>query len=221
MSRFEIEVGSSGLRLNVPLQFDYGVPGRWELLIEPMVSAAANPTWGRWASDARRISSAGNLRAFFATLFLDERRHFPSISVSTWGRVSTGNDFPFSAGHGDGSGELIAFKQVGAVGARGRVEYTAKGELPGGRLELTRNRVNYTVGVEYRQQDRYELLGEVSATQSLLDHAIGELERRPVPRLAGTIGGGYFVHPKSFVHMSVTYRSDGTYSMQPGATFSF
>jgi hypothetical protein len=193
----------------LPISFDIGTPGHWELLVEPAIGTAVNP------GSNRRFSGSARLDVGLSWMMCSEGRLRPGLFLTAHTDLS-GRDVPFDAGRGDYGASLRLTKSLGDLNLQGRAGIRTRQRLLGWRHATERLHVRGSLSAAYRRVERYEALIDVSGLKVLTTPP----HDRRCSTLTVTFGGGVFLHPQVLARLLLRHRGEHRMELQPGVTVS-
>ena len=210
-SRLQVGGSTGGAQVALPMPLRFGATQGWELLVEPLAGAQYKRTRNRGTS------GFGRLKIVFNSRLLDEGPLSPSLNLATRTNIATGKDSPLGSGRGDIWGRLVAAKTFARFDLQVQSTYRQQSQLARVRHQVLRAELSGALSGAYQVAKRCQLFAEVAGTARLvrLDTA------RRKPGLVGTFGAALSPHPQVLCNAAMRYRSDHTYSLQPGVTIRF
>jgi hypothetical protein len=221
---FEFQTSSNGQEYDLPFALEAALLDRLELLVEPVFFTAIRPDSGRQAT------GIGDLETTLAFLAVQEGPLWPALAPAFEVKVPTASDKLISTGETDERFLLIASKRFGSFDTHVNFGYTLVGSPPGTNLDDV---FDYAFAIEYNLTSTVDLVAEVLGnTASASEANTGEggtpLQETtaPVPEAAGTevsglVGARYYVQPKLFLSLGVSYDNNDALLVRPGITYKF
>ena len=218
-STFEFQTSPDGQEKSLPLALEYGLLDRLELLVEPVFYTAISPDTGRSAT------GMGDLEATLTCLFLRESSARPAFAIAMEVKIPTAHDNLIGTGKTDYTPFIIASKQLGRFDTHVNLGYTFVGQPPGPKLK---NTIDYAVAGEYRFNEKWVVVGEVTGNSSSLTGAETSdgNESNVIPEASGgeriaLVGARYYVRPEMFFSLGASYDNSRALLLRPGFTFRF
>ncbi len=219
---FEFQRSSEGIERAVPFLLEYGFTDYLEIAVEPVVYTAIRPKAGQSAT------GVGDIEATLSYRFLPEMNGRPALAAAVEVKVPTAKNSLIGTGRSDYAGYLIASKKLGAFDLHAHVGYGVLGSPRGQQLS---NVFQGAIAAVYRPDERYEIFSEVlgtTASTSTEGDTPPSTQKpgvttpeAPSGELFGTIGGGYFLTPRTLVFVSGTYDNRSAFLARVGFTVAF
>ena len=220
---YEFQTSAEGHESAVPFLFEYGITDRLELAVEPVAATRIRPRVGP------KAAGFGDTEMTLTYLAMRESRSFPALAFAGEIKFATARNPLIGTGEPDYAAYLIASKRFGRLDTHFNLTYTFVGQPPG--PEVNGSKLSNTIGGAlagmYTVGERFRIYAEVLATTS----ASGGGAEAPVSptgtlppeaageEIVGTIGAGFYLRPKLFISLGVSYDNNHAVLFRPGITF--
>lgn len=218
-STFEFQTSPNGREKSAPLAVEYGLLDRLELLVEPVFYTAIRPDVGRNAS------GMGDLEMTLTYLAFKESPRRPAMALAMEVKFPTAHDTLIGTGKTDYTPFVIASKRFGKLDLHANLGYTFVGQPPGPKLK---NTIDYALACEYKFNDKWVMVGEVTGNTSSLTGAEqgASNENSVIPEASGgeriaLVGARYYLNPDMFFSLGLSYDNSRAILVRPGFTFRF
>jgi len=224
-SAFEYQFSSSGSESAFPVAFEYGLNDRFELMLEPVLYTAIDPSD---SGPGEHATGFGDVEATLSYLLSAEREHAPAFALAGELKAPSARNDLIGTGHTDYTGYLIASKRFGGFDTHANLSYAVIGHPADVQLN---NVFGFALAGEYRTGGALAYFGEVlgnTAASPEGDSAEGStgggnavVAEAPGGEIVGTLGAGVFVRQSCFVSLSVSYDNNQAVLLRPGLVFRF
>jgi len=220
---FELEAGlehqrsGDGTETALPLAIEYGVSGRLELLVEPVLYDAVHDR------GARAQTGIGDIEVTATTLLLHERT-LPALALAGEVKIPTAENIRIGSGKTDISFYLIAGKRLGRWDTHVNAGYTFVGAPSGTRVNNTES---FALAEEFHWKPRLELVAEVFGNTAALpeggEQGTGFAESSITPEIGaaetvGTLGARYQDGGGLIYTLGLSYDNNAAVLVHPGIT---
>ena len=211
---YEYQTSSEGHESAVPFVFEYGFNDRLERVVEPVAATRIRP------KKTPRASGLGDTEVTLQYLVAREGR-WPALALGGEVKFPTARNSLIGTGKTDVAAILIASKKLGPADLHLNLNYTFVGQPAGAKLS---NTVGGAVAMMVPLSRRLRVYGEVLAITSAGGGEGDALPLSSAPEaagqeLVGTLGLGYYVRPKWFLSLGVSYDNTHAVLFRPGITF--
>ncbi|HKW13464.1 MAG TPA: transporter [Candidatus Krumholzibacteria bacterium] len=224
-SAFEYQFSSSGSETAFPVALEYGLNERFELMLEPVLYTAIDPSD---SGPGEHATGFGDVEATLSYLLANEGARAPALALAGEVKAPSARNDLIGTGHTDITGYLILSKRLGGLDTHANLSYTVLGHPADVPLN---NIFGFALAGEYRSGARLGFFGEVlgnTAASPEGDSAEGStggenavVAEAPGGELVGTLGAGVFVHSNFFVSLAVSYDNNQAVLLRPGFVVRF
>jgi outer membrane putative beta-barrel porin/alpha-amylase len=174
---FERQSSNLGSEAAVPFALEYGISGRFELLVEPV---AYNAIHDRGTPSQRGI---GDIEVTLTSLLLAERGRWPAFAIAAEAKIPTAENVRIGSGKADFSAYLIGSKRTGLWDTHANLGYTIVGHPAQTQVNSV---LDYAFGEEYRLSPRFDLVGELFGNTAALAEGTAAQESQLTPEIGGS-----------------------------------
>lgn len=222
---YEFQTSSEGKEQAIPLEFEYGLSKRLELVIEPVAFASVRP------KNRKGATGNGDTEVTLLYQFADESDILPAMGIAGEVKLPTTHNPQLGSGKADYATIFVASKKFGALDVHGNLSYTVYGQPKGatGNLRL-KNRVGVALAGVYTQRD-WQYFAE-AFSNSLFGGSSGEadatnpnvppaLQEASGGESFGTVGVAKLFGPNIKASFSITGTNSGAVLFRPGIELKF
>ncbi len=212
----EFQSSKSGHEVAIPIQIEYGITDRLELLLEPVAYTSIRPEQGLNGTDF------GDVEITLSYLLFEESDPWPAFAVAGEVKIPTARDPLVGTMEPDYSLILVASKKIGDFDCHANLGFTFLGQPPGGDLK---DSFNFAIAAVWKIGGTFDLVAEVVG--SISSTAEGDAVNPVVPESAGQegtvglVGGRYYFRPNVVLSFGVGYDDNNSTLTRFGLTLKY
>jgi len=212
----EFQTSKTGNEVAIPVQIEYGITDRLELLLEPAAYTSIRPEVGPKGTDF------GDVEITLSYLISQESSPWPAFAIAGEVKVPTAKDPLVGTMEPDYSLILIASKKIGDFDLHANLGYSFLGQPPGGNLK---DSFNFAFAAVWKVNDVFDLVAEVVGSVSSATE--GDTANPVVPESAGQegtvglIGGRFYFRPTVVLSLGVGYDDNNATLTRFGLTLKY
>ena len=214
---FEIQKSKEGSELAIPIQIEYGITDRLELLLEPSAYTSIRP------KNAPNATDFGDLEITLSYLLVEEEGSWPAIALAAELKLPLAKDPLIGTGEPDYTLILVGSRKFGDWDVHANIGYSLLGRGP---LGGPRSSFNFAVATVLRLDEKFDFVAEVVGGISASSEG-ASAAAAGVPEAAGEegtvfmIGGRYYFREKTLFSLGLGIDDNNAALLRMGLTFKY